>query len=181
MRLKWMLVSVGLEIVLILTQDRCTVCTKHTIGSEIVLDAPDGTTGWRGSCQILFRFVSRWSWTLSHYHKPHIYLQFQIAFISFLLVFSIRLQESLLGEVNHVRVVDNQWSSGVTIAGSESVLVWSLNHEHRVSTNRRYHTFWKIGPSLHQVVLETLLPVRYNFVFPFRLLLFLHYLSSTKS
>jgi hypothetical protein len=26
-----------------LTQDRCTVCAKHTIGSEIVLDAPDGT------------------------------------------------------------------------------------------------------------------------------------------
>jgi hypothetical protein len=24
-------------------QDRCTVCAKYTIGSEIVLDAPDGT------------------------------------------------------------------------------------------------------------------------------------------
>jgi hypothetical protein len=24
-------------------QDRCTICTKHTIGSEIVLDEPDGT------------------------------------------------------------------------------------------------------------------------------------------
>ena len=23
--------------------DRCTVCAKHTIGSEIILDAPDGT------------------------------------------------------------------------------------------------------------------------------------------
>ena len=23
--------------------DRCTVCPKHTIGSEIILDAPDGT------------------------------------------------------------------------------------------------------------------------------------------
>ena len=31
-----------LDIVLILTQDRCTVCVKRTIGSEIVLDAPDG-------------------------------------------------------------------------------------------------------------------------------------------
>jgi hypothetical protein len=28
---------------LILTQDRCTVCVELTIGSEIVLDAPDGT------------------------------------------------------------------------------------------------------------------------------------------
>jgi hypothetical protein len=32
-----------LEAVLILMQDRCTVCVEHTIGSEIVLDAPDGT------------------------------------------------------------------------------------------------------------------------------------------
>jgi hypothetical protein len=29
--------------VLILTQDRCTVCGKSTIGSKIVLDTPDGT------------------------------------------------------------------------------------------------------------------------------------------
>ena len=42
-RLKCKLVSVYLEIVLILTQDRCTVCVEHTIGSEIVSDAPDGT------------------------------------------------------------------------------------------------------------------------------------------
>jgi hypothetical protein len=33
-RLKWKLVSVRLEIVLILTQGMCTVCTVHTIGSE---------------------------------------------------------------------------------------------------------------------------------------------------
>ena len=31
------------DIVLILTQDRCTVCVERTIGSEIVFDAPDGT------------------------------------------------------------------------------------------------------------------------------------------
>ena len=41
--LKWKLVLVRLEIVLILMQDRCTVCVEHTVGSEIVLDAPDGT------------------------------------------------------------------------------------------------------------------------------------------
>jgi hypothetical protein len=35
--------SVHLEIVLILTQDRCTVCSKGTIGLDIVFDAPDGT------------------------------------------------------------------------------------------------------------------------------------------
>ena len=31
------------DIVLMLTQDRCTFCVKRTIGSEIILDAPDGT------------------------------------------------------------------------------------------------------------------------------------------
>ena len=41
--LKWKLNLVDLEIVLILTQDRCMVCAKRTIGSENVLDAPDGT------------------------------------------------------------------------------------------------------------------------------------------
>jgi hypothetical protein len=37
------LVSVHLEIVLILMQDRCIVYAESTIGSVIVLDAPDGT------------------------------------------------------------------------------------------------------------------------------------------
>ena len=37
------LVFVHLDIVLILTQDRCVVCAEHTIGSEIILVAPDGT------------------------------------------------------------------------------------------------------------------------------------------
>jgi len=41
--LKWKLVLVRLEILLILTQDRCTVCSKCTTGSEIILDIPDGT------------------------------------------------------------------------------------------------------------------------------------------
>ena len=40
---KWNLVSVHLEKVLVSVQDRCTVYAEHTIGSEIVLDAPDGT------------------------------------------------------------------------------------------------------------------------------------------
>jgi hypothetical protein len=29
-----------------LTQDRCIVCVEHTIGSEIILDTPDGTPRW---------------------------------------------------------------------------------------------------------------------------------------
>ena len=33
-----------LETVLVSVQDRCLVCARRTIGSEIVLDATDGTT-----------------------------------------------------------------------------------------------------------------------------------------
>jgi hypothetical protein len=50
MRLKWKLDSVRLEIVLVLTQDRCTVCAERTIGSEMILDAPDGTPWLREPC-----------------------------------------------------------------------------------------------------------------------------------
>jgi hypothetical protein len=39
----WNLILVCLEIVLVSVQDRCTLCAKHTIGSQIVLDTPDGT------------------------------------------------------------------------------------------------------------------------------------------
>jgi hypothetical protein len=42
-RLKWKLISVHLEIVLILMQDRCTVCAKCMIVSGIVLDETDVT------------------------------------------------------------------------------------------------------------------------------------------
>jgi hypothetical protein len=38
-----MLVLVCLEIVLTLMQDGCTVCAERTVGSEIILDAPDGS------------------------------------------------------------------------------------------------------------------------------------------
>jgi hypothetical protein len=43
MRLKWKLVLVRFEIVLILIQDRCTVCAERTINMEIILDTPDET------------------------------------------------------------------------------------------------------------------------------------------
>jgi hypothetical protein len=42
-RLKWKLVSVHLEIVVILSQDSCMVCAERTIGSKIILDVPNGT------------------------------------------------------------------------------------------------------------------------------------------
>ena len=33
--------SVRLEMVLVLVQDRCTVCAKRTVSSEIILDTPN--------------------------------------------------------------------------------------------------------------------------------------------
>jgi hypothetical protein len=39
----WNLVLLWLDVVLVSVQDRCTVYAKCTIGSEILLDAPDGT------------------------------------------------------------------------------------------------------------------------------------------
>ena len=39
------LISIHLETVLLSVHDRCTVYANRTIGSGIVLDAPDGTAG----------------------------------------------------------------------------------------------------------------------------------------
>ena len=46
------------DIVLILKQDRCTVCVERIMGSEIVLDAPDGILGDVGHVES--RFFSIW-------------------------------------------------------------------------------------------------------------------------
>jgi hypothetical protein len=48
---QWNLSYLCLETVLVLGQDRCIVCAKYTIGSEIILDAPDGTLRCRGSSE----------------------------------------------------------------------------------------------------------------------------------
>jgi hypothetical protein len=53
-RLKWKLVSVRIEIVQILIQDRCTVCAKRTVSLEIILDAPDGNLGDVGHVESRF-------------------------------------------------------------------------------------------------------------------------------
>jgi hypothetical protein len=39
------LVLVRLEIELASVQERCTICAECSIGSEIILDVPDGTLG----------------------------------------------------------------------------------------------------------------------------------------
>jgi hypothetical protein len=49
--------SVHLEIVIIRTQDRCTVCSKSIVGLQIIFDAPNGTprcVGHLESCFSLF-------------------------------------------------------------------------------------------------------------------------------
>ena len=43
-----------LETVLASVQDRCMVSTRHTIGSDIILDTPDGTIRWRGKVEARF-------------------------------------------------------------------------------------------------------------------------------
>jgi hypothetical protein len=43
MWVKWKLVSICLEIVLILSQARCIVCAEYTTGMEIILGTPVGT------------------------------------------------------------------------------------------------------------------------------------------
>jgi hypothetical protein len=40
-----------------LTQERCTVCAEHSIGSEIILDAPDGSLRRHWSCGISFQSI----------------------------------------------------------------------------------------------------------------------------
>jgi hypothetical protein len=39
--------------------DRCMVCVEHTIVLEVILDTPDGTPRFHGSCGTWFRSVWR--------------------------------------------------------------------------------------------------------------------------
>ena len=55
----WNLSSFRLEKVLVSVQDRCIVCARCTIGLQIVLDAPDGTTRLRGSSGSLLQSIWR--------------------------------------------------------------------------------------------------------------------------
>jgi hypothetical protein len=50
----WNLVLVSLETVLVSVQDRCIVCAKRTLGSEIIFDAPDGTLGYMAQVEAHF-------------------------------------------------------------------------------------------------------------------------------
>jgi hypothetical protein len=52
-QVKWKLVSVS-EIVLILTQDRCTVCAERAVGLEIILRAPMELLGDEGQVEAHF-------------------------------------------------------------------------------------------------------------------------------
>ena len=51
---KWKLILFRLEIVLISTQDRCTVYAECTTSMEIVLAVPDGTLGDVGQGEACF-------------------------------------------------------------------------------------------------------------------------------
>ena len=51
---KWKLILLCLEIVLILAQNMCTVCAECTMGMEIILAVPDGTLGDVGQGEARF-------------------------------------------------------------------------------------------------------------------------------
>jgi hypothetical protein len=59
MWVKWKLISVSFEIVIISTQDRCMVCVGHAIDLVIILGAPDGTPKQCGSSGRSLRFSWR--------------------------------------------------------------------------------------------------------------------------
>ena len=51
---KWKMILLCLEIVLILAQNMCTVCAECTMGMEIILAVPDGTPGDVGQVEADF-------------------------------------------------------------------------------------------------------------------------------
>jgi len=51
----WNLVSVRLEVVLVSAQDRCTVCAKRNIGSEMFWTQPMELLGDMGLVESYFR------------------------------------------------------------------------------------------------------------------------------
>ena len=51
---KWKLILLRLEMVLVLAQNMCTVCAECTMGMEIVLDVLDGTLGDVGQGEARF-------------------------------------------------------------------------------------------------------------------------------
>ena len=55
-------VSVHLEMVLVSVQDRCMVCTKRTIGPEIILDAPEELVSDVGHVESCFGLFWRQCW-----------------------------------------------------------------------------------------------------------------------
>jgi hypothetical protein len=54
MYVKWKLVLVRLQIVLVSAQDRCTICAERTIGSEIILTHPMVLLGDMGQVEARF-------------------------------------------------------------------------------------------------------------------------------
>jgi hypothetical protein len=72
MRLKWKLILVRLDIVLILIQDRCTFCTERTVGLQIIFDAPIELLGLVGHVESRFGpFGDRVSIGARYNHSLH--------------------------------------------------------------------------------------------------------------
>jgi hypothetical protein len=74
-----------------------------------------------------------------YWYSRHSYLQFQIACFTFLLVFFNSLAgKAFLARSIELCLVDKQRSSGVTVAGFESCLIWSRIANIEISTNWTY-------------------------------------------
>jgi hypothetical protein len=74
-----------------------------------------------------------------YWYSRHSYLQFQIACFTFLLVFFDSFAgKSFLARSIKLWLVDNQRSSGVTVVGFESCLIWSRIANVEISTNQTY-------------------------------------------
>ena len=53
-RVKWKLISVRFEVMLISTQDRCTICAERAIVSEVMLAHPMELLGYIGQVEARF-------------------------------------------------------------------------------------------------------------------------------
>jgi hypothetical protein len=68
---KWKLASVSLEIMLIWTRDRCTVCAECAIGLEIILGTPIELLGDVGQMEAHFGLFGH-SANLKARYVPHL-------------------------------------------------------------------------------------------------------------
>ena len=96
----WNFVLLCMKIVFVSMQDRCTVCAKHTIGSEIILDTPDGTPRWRVGVKMV--------WIFSDHIRDQIHLDEIRSVCIWVLIFNIQYHIRIQKIKSHIYDVDIQ-------------------------------------------------------------------------